>query len=200
MASSHPPSRHMNTSPTTIDPVFRDGVVGTPCGHLRMLEPVAAPAPVDIIDSSSNVTIFSRGFCIDIMFVVMGIIVCWTLFGGGGNAKSPTPDKLNSLTLRGTKYSMWLSRMPVDRRAGVFRWKFVLWCRIGRGNELYSLTNNSWGLCQDLTGVIATVTKATSSSCDWLNWSCTANFRSQMISSVCIKLKHMATMAMPIKM
>lgn len=40
---------HMKTSPIC-GPVFLDGVVGTPCGHFCMP------------DSSSNVTIFSRGF------------------------------------------------------------------------------------------------------------------------------------------
>lgn len=58
--------------------------------------------------------------------------------GGGcciciGNAISPTPAKLNSLTLRGTKYSMCDSNGPADRRAGVFRWN----ARFERlGNEL----------------------------------------------------------------
>ncbi|EDX17254.1 GD16799 [Drosophila simulans] len=42
---------------------------------------------------------------------------------GGGRARSPTPDRLNSLMLRGTKYSRWCSGMPVDLRMGVFRWK-----------------------------------------------------------------------------
>lgn len=133
---SHPPSRHINTS-LTIGP-FR-GVVGTPCGHL---------------DSSSNVTIFSRGFCCCICIicnvVCIGCCCCCICIGGccccgwigkrmvlvvwvcdmgerrdcgGGIAMSPTPDKLNSLTLRGTKYSMWLSSGPADRRMGVFRWK-----------------------------------------------------------------------------
>ena len=78
---------------------FLDGVAGTPCGHF-----------VSVDDSSSNVTIFSRGFCIVKSVVcvmgVMGTIVCWIRFGGGGSAKSPTPLKLNSLTLRGTKYSI----------------------------------------------------------------------------------------------
>lgn len=121
---SHPPSRHIKTSPT-IGPLR--GVVGTPCGHF---------------DSSSNVTIFSRGFCsccccccccICIICNVDGIGCCCICIGGcccgccmgnrmvlvvwvcdigerrddgGGIAMSPTPDKLNSLTLRGTKYSM----------------------------------------------------------------------------------------------
>lgn len=97
--SSHPAEAgHMNTSPT-IGP-FR-GVVGTPCGHL---------------DSSSNVTIFSRGLDIDIrlcgiMFVLFVVIGCSCGCGikcgnmvrfGGGSARSPTPLKLNSLMLRGT--------------------------------------------------------------------------------------------------
>lgn len=87
----------MKTSPMMVcGPVFLDGVVGTPCGHFC------------IPDSSSNVTIFSRGFWMLIMVLigVMGTMVCWMRLGGGGRAKSPTPDKLNSLTLRGTKYSI----------------------------------------------------------------------------------------------
>lgn len=126
--SSHPPpllpSRHINTSLTTIGPVLR-GVAGIPCGHFV---------------SSSNVTIFSRGFggngvCMGIIMVPLAN-VCDILGGdrcrccccgvGGGNccigiAISPTPDRLNSLTLRGTKYSIWLSNGPADRLAGVLR-------------------------------------------------------------------------------
>lgn len=109
-------SRHMKTSPIKGGWMFfLDGVAGTPCGHFCSVDD----------DSSSNVTIFSRGFCIDIIgfwvIGVIGTIVCWMRFGGGGRAMSPTPLKLNSLTLRGTKYSIWLSRMPVERRAGVLR-------------------------------------------------------------------------------
>lgn len=79
-------------------------------------------------------------------------------------AISPTPDKLNSLTLRGTKYSMWLSSGPADLLAGVLRWKAV----DRRGNELNVLVpsmvppRKSGCLSQDF-GVTATVTKATSS-------------------------------------
>lgn len=71
--------------------------------------------------------------------------VCDKIDGGGGerlcggccicigNAISPTPAKLNSLTLRGTKYSMCDSNGPADRRAGVFLWN----ARFDRlGNEL----------------------------------------------------------------
>ncbi|CAH0714052.1 unnamed protein product, partial [Brenthis ino] len=36
---------------------------------------------------------------------------------------TPVPLKLNSLRLRGTKYSTHLSACPADRRAGVFLWK-----------------------------------------------------------------------------
>lgn len=110
----------------------------------------------------------------------------------GGRARSPTPDRLNSLTLRGTKYSIWFSIIPADRRAGVLRWNALE----RRGNELYSLGRRSFGLCQDFIGVIATDTRATS-SVDEGNDSGVANFLSHIISSVCMRLKHMATTAMP---
>lgn len=178
IASSHPPSRHINTSPT-ICPFL--GVVGIPCGHL--------------LDSSSNVTIFSLGFCIGNNIV---LVVCVCDKGdrrGGGKAMSPTPDKLNSLTLRGTKYSIWFSIGPADRRMGVLRWN----APDRLGNELYVPPRKS-GCClsQDF-GVTETVTKATSSVGE-ANWSWTPNFRSHIINSVCIRLKHMATTAIPIKM
>lgn len=206
---SHPPSRHINTSPT-IGP-FR-GVVGTPCGHL---------------DSSSNVTIFSRGFCccccccccICIICNVVCIGCCCICIGcccgwmgkrivlvvwvcdmgerrvvGGGIAMSPTPDRLNSLTLRGTKYSMWLSMGPADRRMGVLRWK----APDLRGSELYVPPKKSGCLSQDL-GVTETDTSDTSSDGDGIG-SWTPNFRNHRIISVCMRLKHIATTAMPIKM
>lgn len=101
MVSSHEPSRHMNTSFAMAD--FR-GVVGSPWGHF---------------DSSSNVTIFSRGFGIEIIVELPACVTMLRLVGG--KARSPTPDKLNSLTLLGTKYSTWFSIIPVERLAGVFR-------------------------------------------------------------------------------
>lgn len=100
---------------------FRE-VVGIPCGH------------VILVDSSSKVTIFSRGFR-------------RSAFGGGGGgqrtvfdgdrliigiSKSVIPAMLNSLTDLGTKYSNLFSGFPVDRRIGVFRWKYDL-----LGSELY---------------------------------------------------------------
>lgn len=190
--SFHPPSRHMNTSLTPPNWRLFRGVVGTPCMHFV---------------SSSNVTIFSRGFiggivdrtgliaciccccccwwcwccisCIGIMMVPVER-VCERIDGGGerrctgicctciGNAISPTPAKLNSLTLRGTKYSMWPSNGPADRLAGVFLWN----ARLDRlGNELnvdvlaIPVWLTKWwsdGFSQDF-GVTATVTRATSS-------------------------------------
>lgn len=103
---------HMNASVPT---GFRE-VVGTPCGH------------VIFVDSSSKVTIFSRGFRRSAV-----------AFGGGGGhrtvfdgdrliivgtaigiSKSVMPAILNSLTDLGTKYSNRFSGFPVDRRIGVF--------------------------------------------------------------------------------
>lgn len=103
---------------------FRE-VVGIPCGH------------VILVDSSSKVTIFSRGFR-------------RSAFGGGGGqstvfdgdrliivgaeigiSKSVIPAILNSLTDLGTKYSNRFSGFPVDRRIGAFLWKYDL-----RGSEL----------------------------------------------------------------
>uniref|UniRef100_A0A182PNF9 Sulfatase N-terminal domain-containing protein n=1 Tax=Anopheles epiroticus TaxID=199890 RepID=A0A182PNF9_9DIPT len=81
------PSRHMNTSLARVDFL---GVVGTPCKNL---------------DSSSNVTIFSRGFGVASMVELAACCVIRLRFAGG-SARSPTPDRLNSLTLRGTKYSI----------------------------------------------------------------------------------------------
>uniref|UniRef100_A0A182MMR3 J domain-containing protein n=1 Tax=Anopheles culicifacies TaxID=139723 RepID=A0A182MMR3_9DIPT len=81
------PSRHMNTSLVRVGFL---GVVGTPCKNL---------------DSSSNVTIFSRGFGAASMVELAACCVT-RLRLAGGSARSPTPERLNSLTLRGTKYSM----------------------------------------------------------------------------------------------
>lgn len=91
-----------------------------------------------LVDSSSKVTIFSRGFR-------------RSAFGGGGGqstffdgdrlsiveaeigiSKSVIPAILNSLTDLGTKYSKRFSGFPVDRRIGVFLWKYDL-----LGSELY---------------------------------------------------------------
>lgn len=73
-------SRHIKTSapPPTMPPALR-GVVGTPCGQcvavlaFDVLTPAAAAAAFIAFDSSSKVTIFSRGF-------IMICICC----GGGG--------------------------------------------------------------------------------------------------------------------
>lgn len=81
--------------------------------------------------------------CIGIIIVPVDRVCDKIDVGGGerlcgcciciGNAISPTPAKLNSLTLRGTKYSMCDSNGPADRRAGVFLWN----ARFDRlGNEL----------------------------------------------------------------
>lgn len=270
--SFHPPSRHINTSLTpVIGRLFR-GVVGTPCGHFV---------------SSSNVTIFSRGFiggivdwaeliaciccccccccwwcwcCISCMGIIIVPVerVCDRIDGGGerlcgwcigiGIAISPTPAKfkLNSLALRGTKYSIWLSNGPADRLAGVFRWN----ARLDRlGNELNvdvfatfaGLTKWSEGLSQDF-GATATVTSATSSigpapdgswcikwlwcgikcaklfcempavtfrplpgpltvdACDFSSLRSPSNRRNHIRISARIRLKHMATTAIPIRM
>lgn len=166
----------MNTSLAMVDFL---GVVGSPWGHF---------------DSSSNVTIFSRGFVgIAIIVELPACVIILRLVGG--SARSPTPDRLNSLTLLGTKYSTWFSIIPVERRAGVFRWNALE----RRGNELYSLGSMSLGLCQDFIGVIATDTNATSSVDEGID-SGVANFFSHTISSVCMRLKHMATTAIPTTM
>lgn len=105
---------------------FRE-VVGTPCGH------------VIFVDSSSKVTIFSRGFRRSA--VVFGGGGQSTVFDGDrliivgaviGISKSVIPAILNSLTDLGTKYSSRFSGFPVDRRIGVFLWKYDL-----LGSELY---------------------------------------------------------------
>lgn len=52
-------------------------------------------------------------------------------------AKSPTPDKLNSLTLRGTKYSDCLLINVADRRDGLSRLNGCSGFINLRGKELY---------------------------------------------------------------
>lgn len=69
--------------------------------------------------------------------------------------------------LRGTKYSMWLSIGPAERRAGVFRWNAV--DRLGSelNVDVFAIIDaparGSEGLSQDF-GVTATVMRATSSA------------------------------------
>lgn len=131
------------------------------------------------------------------------LVVCVCVIGDrrgigspiGGSAMSPTPDRLNSLTLRGTKYSMWLSIGPADRRIGVFRWK----APDRRGSELYALPPRKSGCRSQDLGVTDTDTSDTSSDGDG-SVSATPNLRSHRISSVWIRLKHMATTAMPTRM
>lgn len=125
-------SRHINTSaPEEFKTfagvaVFLRGVFGTPCGQC-VLE-LLMDTGMDLV-SSSKVTIFSLGFMTICICggggggarVVQSKVCggpscrpcgkpmpppCCTVGEqrlGGGKAKSPTPDKLNSLMLRGTK-------------------------------------------------------------------------------------------------
>lgn len=93
-----------------------------------------------LVDSSSKVTIFSLGFR-STAVVVGGNGGHKTVLEGDllimagatiGISKSVIPAILNSLTDLGTKYSNLFSGLPVDRRIGVFLWKYDL-----LGRELY---------------------------------------------------------------
>lgn len=99
----------MNTSPKTLESVvFLIGVVGAPWGHFG----------VRLFLSSSKVTVFSRGLMLmRELFRFMGTRDEGTRLVDAGIAKSPH-DKLKSLMLRGTRYSVCPSSTPADLFSG----------------------------------------------------------------------------------
>jgi hypothetical protein len=141
---------------------------------------------------------------------------------------SPTPLRLNSLKLLGTKYSTHFSACPADRLIGVFLWKpssqlddfrlgrllnFVGFklsilnftcCRFSEQFENVDGPDSAASLCQETTDIAILSSHIFSTLCTARDFEPPAQsvvkLRNAELMSSCMRLKHIAITTIPTRM